>query len=264
MFLGYIPTLLFEVNSPNSNNACAAFARFPGAMNTISLGIITIFLVLRTYAIYLRRSWVLVVTIPLGIVNVVLAAWSVTKAETFHFTFGTGALNSCVPELLLSTTPFKASWTITIAFDTLISVLTICKTYRMHRENRQVDIESRLVDMLLQDGSLYYSVMTVANVINFVLFCAESFDFIEGGAGNSSELTHSISVIIVSRAMLNLMEAVDPLSGDDNENNNINDHTEGRPNLSTFQFTTQNSVASTGPLCHSAQLPFEPADTGAV
>ncbi len=61
-------------------------------MNTVSLGIITstsvqsvlfrglqlrfykVFLVLRTYALYYRRSWVLVITVPLGIMNVALAA----------------------------------------------------------------------------------------------------------------------------------------------------------------------------------------------
>ncbi len=85
--------------------------------------------------------------------------------------------------------------------------------------------------------------LTIHNV-----FQAESFNFIEGGAGNSSELIHSyvnpftrssvtsrseyklynrISVIVVSRMMLNLMEAVDPLGGDFSEDSNY--HPEGRP-----------------------------------
>lgn len=116
--------------------------------------------------------------------------------------------------------------------------------------------------------------LTIHNV-----FQAESFNFIEGGAGNSSELIHSyvnpftrssvtsrseyklynrISVIVVSRMMLNLMEAVDPLGGDFSEDSNY--HPEGRPNLSTFQIATQNSVPSTGPLGRSTQLPFDFAD----
>lgn len=55
--------------------------------------------------------------------------------------------------LKMVSTAFRASWATTIAFDTLISVLTISKTYHMHRENRRVGIESRLATMLLQDGS---------------------------------------------------------------------------------------------------------------
>lgn len=65
-------------------------------MSTVSFGIITsasirltysyfpvdgsqltfyaVFLVLRTYALYYRRFWVLAITVPLGILNAVLAA----------------------------------------------------------------------------------------------------------------------------------------------------------------------------------------------
>lgn len=155
-FLGYIPTLLFETSAPNSNNACTAFAYVPGAMDTINIGIITIFLVWRTYAIYFHRSWVLAVTVPLGIINVVIVAVEGSyKMKTIYFTLGTGALHSCTLISLLSKAPIKVYWTITILFDTLISVLTMCKSYRMHRENRRVGIESRLVAMLLQDASYY-------------------------------------------------------------------------------------------------------------
>jgi len=261
-FLAYIPTLLFEASAPTNNNACVAFARFPGAINTVSLGIITIFLVLRTYALYFRRPWILVVIVPLGIINVVLAAWSLTKVKTLLFSFGTGELHACVPELLLSKTPFKASWSITIAFDTIISVLTISKTYRMHRENRRAGIESRLTGMLLHDGSIYCSVMTVANVLNFILFWAENFNFIEAGAGNSSEITHSISVIIVSRMMVNIMEAADPHAGYNHEDSN--NRTENGPKFSTLRFPTQFSVVTgtTSLLGPSIQRPSEYSHEG--
>jgi len=215
-------------------------------MNTISLGIITIFLVLRTYALYYRRFWVLAVTVPLGITNVVLAALCLTKVKTTPLSISTGALHSCFSALVLSETPFKTSWTITIVFDTLISVLTISKTYRMHCESRKVGIESRLADMILQDGSLYYSVMTAVNMINFALFWTEDFDFIEASAGNSSEIAHSISVIIVSRMMLNIMEAADSQGGDYSEDSD-NRSAESQCNLSSVRFATQHSAVTTGP-----------------
>ncbi|KLO05185.1 hypothetical protein SCHPADRAFT_733824 [Schizopora paradoxa] len=108
-FLAYIPTLLFVVNPPNNNTVCVAVAHFPGAMSTVSLGIITIFLILRTYAVYYRSLWVLAVTVPFGIVNVVLAAWALTKVKTILFTFGSGSLRTCVPAVLISEAPFRAS-----------------------------------------------------------------------------------------------------------------------------------------------------------
>jgi len=233
----YVPTLLFVTSAPDNNKACTAFAHFPAAMYTISLGIITSFLILRTYAIYFGHVWVLVVTIPPGIANVVLASWALTKVRTYDLTFGTGPLRTCVPAILESESPFKASWAVTIVFDTLVSVLTICKTYRMHHENRRVGVESRLTEMLLHDGSQYYSVMTVANVLNFALFwvLAPTFNYIAFSAGNSSEITHAISVIIVCRMMLNVMEAANPRGG---QNEASDDHTEGGLDASSLHFTS--------------------------
>jgi len=244
--LAYAPTLLFTVNPPGNNNACTAFAHFPGAINTVSLGIITSFLVLRSYAIYFRHLWVLVITIPPGVVNVVLASWALTKVETINFTFGTGALQTCVPVVNESKSPFVASWAATIAFDSLVSALTIYKTFRMHRENRRVGVESRLTDMLLHDGSLYYTVMTVTNVLNFTLFwvLAPNFNYIAFSARNNSEISHAISVTIVSRMMLNIMEVAKPHAGEQNEGSNY--RTERRCDVSSLRFTShaQHSVGT--------------------
>lgn len=226
-----------------SNNACTAFAYVPGAMDTINIGIITIFLVWRTYAIYFHRSWVLAVTVPLGIINVVIVAVEGSyKMKTIYFTLGTGALHSCTLISLLSKAPIKVYWTITILFDTLISVLTMCKSYRMHRENRRVGIESRLVAMLLQDAS-YYSILTAVNVLNFFFSWAEAYGLIHVGAGNSSLATPSISVIVVSRMMLNIMEAADPRAGDNYEDSS--NRTVNGPGFSTLQFATQYSIVTT-------------------
>jgi len=236
----------FDSNLPANLNkviftqACTAFAYVPGAMDTINIGIITIFLVWRTYAIYFHRSWVLAVTVPLGIINVVIVAVEGSyKMKTIYFTLGTGALHSCTLISLLSKALY---WTITILFDTLISVLTMCKSYRMHRENRRVGIESRLVAMLLQDAS-YYSILTAVNVLNFFFSWAEAYGLIHVGAGNSSLATPSISVIVVSRMMLNIMEAADPRAGDNYEDSS--NRTVNGPGFSTLQFATQYSIVTT-------------------
>jgi len=67
-------------------------------------------------------------------------------------------------------------------------------------------VQSRLIELLLRDGTIFYAVMAAANLLNFLLFLFEPFDFFETSAGNNSEITHAISVTLVSRMMLNLME----------------------------------------------------------
>jgi len=98
--------------------------------------------------------------------------------------------------------------------------------------------------------------MTAANVLNFILFCVTNFDYLETSAGNSSEITHSISVIIVSRMMLNIMEAADA-----DEHGNSDDSMESRPNFSTIHFTTQYSI---GPVGRPTQSPLETVPEGVI
>lgn len=100
-----------------------------------------------------------------------------------------------------------------------------------------------------------YSCATLALVFKSA-FQATNFDYIETSAGNTSEVTHSyvttlhpslcseiestlnvrISVIIVSRMMLNIMEAADRRVNNDHESNEESLETDH--NLSVMHFTT--------------------------
>ncbi len=66
---------------------------------------------------------------------------------------------------------------------------------------------------------------------------------------------------MVSRMMLNIMEAADPR---DNYNEDIGSEiiVENRLNHSSFLFTSQHSVVTTGPLTRSVWRPFDSGDEG--
>ncbi len=105
--------------------------------------------------------------------------------------------------------------------------------------------------------------------MNYYVFKAETFNYIETSAGISSEIIHSyvdpptnsffflamtsgfnllyprISVIIVCRMMLNIMEASDPQVGDYSDS-----QSESQRNLSSVRFVTQHSAITTGPRGH--------------
>ncbi|KLO05186.1 hypothetical protein SCHPADRAFT_733812 [Schizopora paradoxa] len=92
--------------------------------------------------------------------------------------------------------------------------------------------------------------MAVANIVNFILIFATDFDYIETGAGNTSEVTHSISVIMASRMMLNIMEAADRRVSNEHETND--ESTENVYDISAMHFTThfnpEFSTIATSPL----------------
>ncbi|KAH8119259.1 hypothetical protein DFH11DRAFT_1563932 [Phellopilus nigrolimitatus] len=207
-FFGYIPIVYFLFNSPDNDKVCTAFARIPGSLSTTTQCIIAVLLVMRVYALYRGNLWVLLVTIALGILTMIGAAWSVSQLKTTNLSFGPESeFRACVPSGLVSNISFKFSWLSNLLFDTTVFLLTVSKTYKMCKEHRHIGIQSPLVFLLMRDGSMFYAVLAAANLINFLLFLRKENRFPEESAGNNSMLTHTISVTLTSRMILNLREA---------------------------------------------------------
>jgi len=101
--------------------------------------------------------------------------------------------------------------------------------------------------------------MTAANVINFILYWKTIYNYFETSAGNGSEITHAISVIVLSRMMLHIMEAPEPHANTfDDENEKCCGRRESGPNITTMHFASRFSVIANGHLGRSIQLPLEP------
>jgi len=216
--LAYIPTILFLFNSPHGPHmqACSSFAHYPGSVSVVSQAVISAFLVMRSYALLRRQLWVLLVTIPLSIVSVGVTAWAIVQVETATIVFGDQM--SCVPVRMVSINPFRASWLVHTLFDTLVFAITVWKTYHWQKEQRRFGIKSRLAELLLRDGSLYYVIMALVNLFNFLPSWFPSNEYFAATSGNKSEIPHALSVTLLSRMILNLRQA----ALDDNGENNPN------------------------------------------
>ncbi|KAL5507171.1 hypothetical protein ACEPAH_6627 [Sanghuangporus vaninii] len=211
-----------------SSESCTIFARFPGALSTITQLFVVALLIMRVYAFYQRKAWILWVTIPLGTVAIGISAWGLAQVRTINLSFGPQTLfRACVPaELqtrvgmtlsppdilifdacLLQVSVFKASWFISGAFDTLIFVLTVNKTWNLCREHRQIGLQSKLSRLLMRDGAMYYGILAITNLVNVVFFLTDENTFFEQSAGNNSVLSHTLTSTLLSRLILNLREA---------------------------------------------------------
>jgi len=203
--IAYIPTVFFLFNSPRGMQACSSFAHYPGSVSVFSQAVISAFLVMRSYALLRRQLWVLLVTIPLSIISVGVTAWAIVQVETATIVFG--AQMSCVPIRMVSLQPFRASWLVHTLFDTLVFTITVWKTYRLQKEQRRFGIRSRLAELLLRDGSVYYVIMAAVNLFNFLPSWFPANEYFAATSGNKSEIPHALSVTLLSRMILNLRQA---------------------------------------------------------
>ncbi|KLO16082.1 hypothetical protein SCHPADRAFT_227771 [Schizopora paradoxa] len=165
------------------------FAPFPGALSTFNQGLISIILVLRTYALYGQNRYVLLATSSAGIVNVVISAWASSAMTGSLFSFQ--PLVSCVPILQVPQLDrLRYGWIATFAFDFLIFSLTFGRALKLMRTESNKRETVSLARLIVRDGSLYFLVMSIVNALNFVFFLKVTNALFSSTTGTNSMIAH--------------------------------------------------------------------------
>jgi len=237
-FLGYLPIIVFIFNLPIGphSDLCSGYGFFPPLLNCFSQVIILTLLVMRCYALYQRKLWILLITVPPALAIIGVSLWLAVKngAESIQF----GGLSACVlttssgvsdtgkvnvgtsqgSTLQLSPTGSTTApvWLLPpVIFDMIVFGLTIIKTYRLNKTQKAIGIHSELVNLLMRDGSIYFAIMVAANLFNFFVlvefskttsFLASPLLFTAQSMGNNSMLSHAVSVTSMSHLVLNLRD----------------------------------------------------------
>jgi len=157
--------------------------------------------VLRTYALYERKAWVLLLTSLAGAVNIGFSAWATSAMIGNLFDFP--PIVACVPILQVDFKDrLRYGWIATFSFDFLIFGLTIGRTFTLIRGRGKTS----LVTLVMRDGSLFFLVMSTVNAINFAFYATVTNPFFASTTGTSSLVAHVVSVSLMNRLMLNLRE----------------------------------------------------------
>jgi len=226
--LGYIPVFLLAFVPVTNSDACFRNGKWPGIIGIICQGLTLAFLIIRLFAIYDKRRWILYVTVPFGLLNIILSCLALgtsavvdvgglvmtgeTEVATFISCFALPNFGTNESPLL-----FKISYISIILFDTFIFLLAIARMGKMYRAKRLHRPHSSIISILLRDGTILYAILAISNISSFVFFML----FIDGtekginfdyflfvvSSGTNSEMTHVLSVILVSRMIFNLREA---------------------------------------------------------
>ncbi|KAG2071606.1 hypothetical protein BDR04DRAFT_500793 [Suillus decipiens] len=107
-------------------------------------------------------------------------------------------------------------WTTLFIYEFLIFFLTVYKIRETRGLSRAMARRS-IIDIVFQDGAMYFAVMTLINLPNILTYYCGSGT----NRGSLAIFTSCMSVILVSRLMLNLHKSVDtgilttPIQDDD-------------------------------------------------
>lgn len=154
-----------------------------------------ILLTLRTYALYTRDKRILafMLTSMAGLFGV--AVWSLTgqKHEPVQTTGCHRAMSKQTARNL------AVPWICLFAYDSVIFIMTITKTYRMRYRDRAFR-SLPLVKIVVRDGAAYFAIMALSTLANILTF------YMAGplARGSLSTFAGSMSVTTMCRLMLNL------------------------------------------------------------
>jgi len=199
-----------------------------------------VFLIIRLYAIFDKRRWILFATVPFGLLTIVLSSLALGTAKIMIVSSGDASTvdghsdplhvsSFCFPTPNFarndSLSIYRLSYIANIFFDTLVFILAVFRMGCMRRAKLLYRSQSSIVSILFRDGIVLYAILTISNVFNFVIFMI-FFDRVEHlgdgvglvpityfkhyfvvSSGTNSEMTHVLSVIFVSRMIFNLRDA---------------------------------------------------------
>ncbi|EIW60024.1 uncharacterized protein TRAVEDRAFT_70525 [Trametes versicolor FP-101664 SS1] len=186
----------------------------------LSQAVVAILLILRTYALYncSKRMLALLISMHLGGAVHCLIRPSARRALHRELTrrLKSAVLTSKSP--LTTDTPlgFRYSlcnlsltddqgvhlalaWSAMLWFDTIIFLLTLYKAVLMRRE-----LSGGLLEVLFRDGTIYYGILVVVNMINIITFLKTAPN--TPLKGMATTMTNVLSVTLTSRLMLNLRD----------------------------------------------------------
>jgi len=192
------PVIIYAYHQTNwSSSSCNTFLHFPLAMTVVSDVVISSMVILRLYALYLGQWRVPFALCILAVIQLACGIRAVGGVELIPPQAG---VNGCIITVKLNSTDrFALLWSISVIFDFAAFLLTLWQTLSL-RPKTGKGIQTRLYDLLLRDGVVYFAVMFTAKLINFIVFWTISRDLIT----INWTFNHTITAIMISRLFLNL------------------------------------------------------------
>ncbi|KAG7096219.1 hypothetical protein E1B28_003671 [Marasmius oreades] len=191
---------LISEHDPNwIGAACNNWIWLPVAIGPIVSLATGIILILRVHAIYSQATWILCVTLPIYITQLIVMGWAIPAAVPANLPPG---FIGCIPVPKLDTGLRLASiYIAALAFDATIFALTFGRAIYSRLTGSSIPLKT----LIIRDGTLYFAVIFVVNLTNVLLLTLAPLDL----SAINAPFASMITAILVARLMLHLRAAAD-------------------------------------------------------
>ncbi|OCH91746.1 hypothetical protein OBBRIDRAFT_774647 [Obba rivulosa] len=186
--------------------SCAAYSYFNDAVTLLLFIFWAAFSAVRMYAISGRRMWLALVAFVLNIIPVVTNSYADFAVSWFEIDTLPILGEVCSAGNNISSTvdiAFTISTRISmILADILILLITWAKTYGAYRNAQRNNVEAPLLGLLLKDGTVYFAMLLVLNILIIIANLNDSFVYLV------TDFQTPISSIIITHFLLDLRQVV--------------------------------------------------------
>ncbi|KAI6104294.1 hypothetical protein F5141DRAFT_180595 [Pisolithus sp. B1] len=217
--LGHVPSSLYWFWSPavhsnyrpsfNTTHRCNPLRLYHGALIMVVQVVGAIAMIVRVYALYERSRYILAMLVFLAVGANAVGFWVVSSipssasvvvpAPAQEPLIGCPDNLSGIETLTRGRSLYLAvAWGGQLLFDVVVFGLTFWRSVHSRTPG-----QSNISDVLLRDGSLYFAVMSAANIGNITALLVASDNVKDVTPG----FTNVISATMISRLMLNLRDS---------------------------------------------------------
>ncbi|KAI0667601.1 hypothetical protein C8Q78DRAFT_981412, partial [Trametes maxima] len=194
--LGFIINLFAYFSPVWTPTVCEHFVRYEGSMTVIGINTTALMMLLRIYAMYEGKSWVVVFVGIVFAVEFGVNAWLLTHGVAVRHT---GGITACTmifdPEKVKGAIASASAW-LPLLYDTVVLIFTVRRTYGGIKN----PTAGRIMRILLKEGILYYSV-----IFSITLILTLMIVFAADGLKNlTAQTEYLMTVAMMSRITLHL------------------------------------------------------------
>jgi hypothetical protein len=210
-----------------SVQTCQHFIIIPAVGTVVLQGVTSLVMLLRTYALWSRKTPILIILVAAYLVLMALSVRAMVAGRRYNpeqFLYP-GCMIIVPGALRLN--PLVHAWLTLIFFDTIVVALTLWRTLSIHRMGGKMP----LTTLLLRDGVAYFAAIGLANLSYFFIYAV--------AVPVNMTVAQAISAIMTSRLILNLRQESRATTVVD-EDDSVNFHRSGKSGAHLSQnLTTQ-------------------------
>jgi len=197
--LGHIPVVVeyfWFTSNPRKQEICRMLHTYHQYLSVSIQVVVACMLVMRVYALYAKRRFVLVLYLLILSVAGVVCAWSLAHGKNKESRRDVNLPFGCAPNMSHEFAIRAAvAWGSMLVFDLVVFLMTVYKSVNVPRLG-----DTSLVDVLFRDGAVYFGVITTLNLSNMLTYLLGTLFT----RGLLTTMTNIISCVMISRLVLNL------------------------------------------------------------